>query len=406
MAGELFNWIKKHNKTRDQLRDSAHGQARDQESSGQQRNQRLPHFTSFIQRLFSEESPEDSSKRALLSHARHRRGVTDNLEGESIQEVMTNLMNAPHKETKQRKHETKKITKHKLAKVSKLKKKSKTTKSKSTKPSKRILKNKNPKKKKPAKRSDITKPQIKKSPALPNFLKMIAADPTKKSIISNLGSNFHIDLKSLKIINKIPKPVLKNLLKNIDIKKYVRLSNLIPKGMKISTKKNTFKGKSTAKNMVEKNTKIIKGNVLKAKKTKVNKKKIGKKSKIKSTRLKKKAKVTKLLKRKGHVQKKHAKKTPSGNTETKHDHAQLSFLKEKIKKTNSLKLKVAKALLEHCETQNKLRKIFENVNNSLKEATRLAKTIGKKYGIKKADVDKMSTEHTEQAVGEFLDKFF
>ena len=81
-------------------------------------------------------------------------------------------------------------------------------------------------------------------------------------------------------------------------------------------------------------------------------------------------------------------------------------LKEKISKTNNLKFKVAQALLAHCETQNRLRQVFDDVNSSLKKAAALAKAIGAKFGIKESDIDKITSEHTEGAVQQFLNQLF
>lgn len=86
--------------------------------------------------------------------------------------------------------------------------------------------------------------------------------------------------------------------------------------------------------------------------------------------------------------------------------SRIDILKEKIQKTNTLKFKVAQALLAHCETQNRLRQVFEEVNSSLKKAASLAKAIGEKFGIKPSDVEKMTSEHTEGAVEQFLNKLF
>lgn len=84
----------------------------------------------------------------------------------------------------------------------------------------------------------------------------------------------------------------------------------------------------------------------------------------------------------------------------------IDYLKEKIRKTNNLKFKVARALLAHCETQNRLRQVFDDVNSSLKKAASLAKAIGSKFGIKQSDIEKMTSEHTEDAVEQFLNKLF
>lgn len=81
-------------------------------------------------------------------------------------------------------------------------------------------------------------------------------------------------------------------------------------------------------------------------------------------------------------------------------------LKEKINKTNNLKFKVAQALLAHCETQNRLRQVFDDVNSSLKKAAALAKAIGVKFGIKESDIDKITSEHSEGAVEQFLNQLF
>ncbi|XP_078347875.1 uncharacterized protein LOC144632989 [Oculina patagonica] len=86
--------------------------------------------------------------------------------------------------------------------------------------------------------------------------------------------------------------------------------------------------------------------------------------------------------------------------------SKIDILKEKIQKTNNLKFKVAQALLAHCETQNRLRQVFEDVNSSLKKAASLAKAIGTKFGIKPSDIEKMTSEHTEGAVEQFLNKLF
>ena len=95
--------------------------------------------------------------------------------------------------------------------------------------------------------------------------------------------------------------------------------------------------------------------------------------------------------------------------EVKQDHpasGKINYLKEKIRKTNSLKFKVAQALLAHCETQNRLRKVFDDVNSSLKKAAVLAQAIGKKFGIEQNDIDKITSYHTEGAVEQFLNKLF
>ena len=95
--------------------------------------------------------------------------------------------------------------------------------------------------------------------------------------------------------------------------------------------------------------------------------------------------------------------------EVKEEHpasGKINYLKEKIRKTNNLKFKVAQALLAHCETQNRLRKVFDDVNSSLKKAAVLAQAIGKKFGIEQNDIDKITSYHTEGAVEQFLNKLF
>ena len=62
--------------------------------------------------------------------------------------------------------------------------------------------------------------------------------------------------------------------------------------------------------------------------------------------------------------------------------------------------------LAHCETQNRLRQVFDDVNNSLKKAASLAKAIGAKFGIKARDIERMTSEHTEGAVEQFLNQLF
>ncbi|CAH3022054.1 unnamed protein product [Porites evermanni] len=95
--------------------------------------------------------------------------------------------------------------------------------------------------------------------------------------------------------------------------------------------------------------------------------------------------------------------------EVKEEHpasGKINYLKEKIRKTNNLKFKVAQALLAHCETKNRLRKVFDDVNSSLKKAAVLAQAIGKKFGIQQNDIDKITSYHTEGAVEQFLNKLF
>ena len=99
----------------------------------------------------------------------------------------------------------------------------------------------------------------------------------------------------------------------------------------------------------------------------------------------------------------------SESLEVKEEHpasGKINYLKEKIRKTNNLKFKVAQALLAHCETQNRLRKVFDDVNSSLKKAAVLAQAIGKKFGIQQNDIDKITFYHTEGAVEQFLNKLF
>ena len=108
----------------------------------------------------------------------------------------------------------------------------------------------------------------------------------------------------------------------------------------------------------------------------------------------------------------HARQLESKHNESleiKEEHpasGKINYLKEKIRKTNNLKFKVAQALLAHCETQNRLRKVFDDVNSSLKKAAVLAQAIGKKFGIEQNDIDKITSYHTDGAVEQFLNKLF
>ena len=86
--------------------------------------------------------------------------------------------------------------------------------------------------------------------------------------------------------------------------------------------------------------------------------------------------------------------------------SKIEFLKGKVTKANNLKLKVARALLAHCETQNRLRQVFDDVNSSLKKAAALAKAIGTKFGIRQSDINKITSHHTEEAVEQFLNNLF
>lgn len=453
LANELYTWIDKHTPARDHPRDGAREHPRDQIRNPGQKHQnshKSSQFLDVFNRAVTRDKKRGASRgllkgKSLRHHTRRRRAVTesgDGLEGKSIQDVMMDLMNAPHEETtKLRKHKTKKITKAKIKKAkSSVRKFKKLVKAK-PKPKKSSKRVKQVKKTKTSKRSKIPKPKVNfatnptkssktKATGLPDLLKLISADPAKKILVSKVEDNIKFDKKSLEIINEIPKPVLKNLLKNINLEKYFRMKNYLPnvlKGKEMKTKakvkkdakiklKKTVRRTSKVVHKIGKNKeiKLIKKAVPTAKKTAVLKgKKAPKKLIKKPVKVKKKATSVKNAKSKTKSSIKvktsvHAQKDFNGKNRSNVAHAQrkLSVLKEKIKKTNSLKLKVAKALLEHCETQNKLRKIFDNVNASLKEATQLAKAIGKKFGVKKSEVDRMSTEHTEEAVAEFLDKFF
>lgn len=81
-------------------------------------------------------------------------------------------------------------------------------------------------------------------------------------------------------------------------------------------------------------------------------------------------------------------------------------LKKKIHRTNELKFRVAKALLAHCATQNKLRDIFRDVNMSLKKAAVLVEIIARKLGIEEGDVQKIMKQHPEKAVQQFISEVF
>ena len=108
-----------------------------------------------------------------------------------------------------------------------------------------------------------------------------------------------------------------------------------------------------------------------------------------------------------HVRQLESKHNESLEVKEKHPASgKIDYLKEKIRKTNNLKFKVAQALLAHCETQNRLRKVFDDVNSSLKKAAVLAQAIGKKFGIQQNDIDKITSYHTEGAVEQFLNKLF
>ena len=97
----------------------------------------------------------------------------------------------------------------------------------------------------------------------------------------------------------------------------------------------------------------------------------------------------------------------NSSTQLKHPALRkIDYLKEKIRDTNNLKFKVAQALLAHCETQNRLRQVFDEVNSSLRKATLLARAIGKTFGMKQDDIMKMKSEHNEVAVEQFLNQLF
>ncbi|KAK3729222.1 hypothetical protein QZH41_012263 [Actinostola sp. cb2023] len=398
----------------------------------------------------------DLSRGQSRDHSRSKRDVkdsSDGLEGESIQDVMKDLMNAPHQEKQRENHDKKKSVKMFKRKANRKKtRKTLTKKSKKRKTVPKTLKKQNIKnvkriqKSKTTNRSKVLKPKKRptahahklqpKKFALPDLLKAIAADPAKRIVVTNKGEDVKIVKKSLKIINQIPKSVLKKLLKNMNLGKYFRMANYLSgkikkgkmtilkrvvksekkgKRMKVIKKIQTVKAKKGLKVVPKsgtKNRKVTRSKPAKdAGKTAniAKKKKIVKPKKF-ASKFTKKIPVNKKAKSKIISKPKVLKKDKLSAKQLKSHSAlayeKLSSLKQKIKKTNSLKFKVAQALLAHCETQNKLKRIFDNVNASLKEASQLAKAIGKKFGVKQADIDRLSTEHTQEAVAEFLDHIF
>lgn len=415
-------------------------------------------------------------------HLRARRSIkkrsSDSLEGESIQDVMLDLMNAPH--PKEKRHEKKKEnkktkkslkrkvnkkTKHATSKRSSKKGNKKNRIQKHVKPVSSSKKSKIPRKKKTSSAKVIR--AIKKSGGLTDLLKAISADPSKKIVVTKGKNDITLDQKTLNFFNHIPKPLLQKFIENMELNKFFNIDTYISGGKgKANAKKSvrkskagpgkTSKKKKILKKIVEKRLhgkpgvksskahdekgsgsamessaeeeeKNSKMKAVKAKKlSPKGEKKSSKKAKKVADKGTKNTKLRKAMKKEEHADPKSkvlsklaksrksnkAKKQKIQEKEKKRKyfsnigHKKLAELKDKIKKTNSLKFKVAKALLEHCETQNKLKKVFDNVNASLKEASHLAKAIGKKFGIKKSDLDKLTTKHTEEAVQEFLNKIF
>ena len=233
----------------------------------------------------------------------------------------------------------------------------------------------------------------------------------------------NIKPKVLEVFQKLPKETLTTFLQKKGVSS--KIIEVIMKKVK-SPNGSTHKSKNEASNnakrdeimkpilssVIKKKTGLHKDQVRKQNKSYLNNKdKLSKKLKTRDGRRKVKQKDLTST-HSGKVI--HSFKTSSkvSNSST-HEHSlnnspikKLDSLRHKIRTANDLKLRVAKALLSHCETQNKLKKVFENVNKSLKKASKLAKAIGEKFGISKQDIDHLTSDHTRDVVEEFLGKIF
>lgn len=240
--------------------------------------------------------------------------------------------------------------------------------------------------------------------------------------------------RAVQILKAMPRKELRNLLKEKGLGKYWNVVKILPK--KASKRKGyaviKFHGKnskkSTAKNAA-KRTRLVKRRKDSKKKFKAKHSK--KRTNIHMKRSKqasktfpttKKGKISSTKKRK-HYSEKGKKRSSIPKASAKLSNFQgsnriskkrkdvqqnhkFAALKDKIKRANKLKFKVAQALLAHCATQNNLRSIFRDVNVSLKKAAVLVETIGAKLGMKKSDVEKITNQHPEQAVQQFLNDMF
>ncbi|XP_031559814.1 serine/threonine-protein kinase PRP4 homolog [Actinia tenebrosa] len=478
VANEIYAWIDKHSKGL-QSHDHTRHQSRDRlRKPGLPNTHKRGNVEKLIKTIKGESDhlaneiyawinkhgrgflSRGKSRDIARDHLRSRRSIVKRsnngnvLDGESIQDVMLDLMSAPHSKGKrhEKKPENKKTKKSSKRKVNKKSKHATTKRSskkgnkknriqKHVKPVSHSKKSKIPRKKKSSSAHVIK--GVKRSGGLANLLKVISADPSKKIVVTRGKNDITLDQKSLKFFNRIPKPVLQKLIENIGLNKFFNIDTYISgeKG-KEKTKQSIHKSKAgkTSKKSVAKKTvlKKVEGRYrdekgsgsamensaeeeekipkIKAVKAKKPSRKGEKKSSFPSKKAKKLAdkratntKLRKTKKKEEHADSKSKvlqSKKSKAKIHSNIGHQKLAELKDKIKKTNTLKFKVAKALLEHCETQNKLKKVFDNVNASLKEASQLAKAIGKKFGINKSDLDKLTTKHTEEAVQEFLNKIF
>ena len=290
------------------------------------------------------------------------------------------------------------------------------------------------KQKKPKKHhSQRTMTTSKKSEILGSSTRK-SASGLKVKYKSRKESNKVHKRRAVQILKAMPRKELRNLLKEKGLGKYWNVVKILPK--KASKRKGyaviKFHGKnskkSTAKN-VAKRTRLVKRRKDSKKKFKAKHSK--KKTNIHMKRSKqasktfpttKKGKISSTKKRK-HYSEKGKKRSSIPKASAKLSNFQESnrvskkrkdvqqnhkfaALKDKIKRANKLKFKVAQALLAHCATQNNLRNIFRDVNVSLKKAAVLVETIGAKLGMKKSDVEKITNQHPEQAVQQFLNDMF
>ncbi|XP_001631916.2 nucleolar protein 58 [Nematostella vectensis] len=381
-----------------------------------------------------EDTLESVKRSAKKTSRKANKGKTlESKDGDkTVSDAMLDLMKGPmrtehaqevtaenKKPTKDEK--TRKVLKSKLDKVEK--KKSKLGKSKEAKNSKKSVVGK----KKHEKKAESKKADKKVS---------------KKVVLMKGVQTVTIDHKTMKIIKKIPKSLLHKLLKKSKLDKYLKLASFLSiEGNVKKMKKGSKQAKDSAKRKttVVTSAGVIKKPIKLAKVMKmirahkltpakpVNKKKNDKKEQTQQkekknkinndVKSKSKSKIVKILKSSKKLKKDGRKaknlkdskvniEKAKNSTEDKGSIAEIAHLKEQVKRANSLKFKVAKALLAHCETQNKLKKVFEKVNASLMNAAKLAKVIGNKYGIKQKDVEKITTLHTQSAVEEFLQKIF
>ena len=262
------------------------------------------------------------------------------------------------------------------------------------------------------KKGKSSKPHTKENDLLRSGAK--EKSKSKVSHRSNLGkvaaSSKESDTRNLvQMLKAMPRKKLRDILKEKGLGKYWNVVK-VPKKDPTKRKLRRRGSKSTSGKRMKITHNLTKAKKHSGKKSRIHKKTLkaslkqvpkSKKTKGPSThRYKKRTKIQRPVSKPRNFQEKRTK------TKAMLKKYHLAALKKKIHRTNELKLRVAKALLAHCATQNKLRDIFRDVNISLKKAAVLVEIIARRLGMETSDVQKMIKQHPEKAVQQFLSEVF